>query len=46
MGIAPTNKFATVTGVDVERFQNGKVVEAFASYDMFGMMQQLGWFLQ
>ena len=42
MGIKPTNKFSTVTGVDIERFQNGKVVENWASYDMFGMMQQLG----
>jgi steroid delta-isomerase-like uncharacterized protein len=42
MGIAPTNKFATVAGVDIELFQNGKVVESWASYDMFGMMQQLG----
>ncbi len=42
MGIAPTNKHATVTGVDVDRYQNGKVVEAWASYDMLGMLQQLG----
>ena len=42
MGIAATNKHATVTGVDVDRFQNGKVVEAWASYDMFGLLQQLG----
>jgi steroid delta-isomerase-like uncharacterized protein len=42
MGIKPTNKHATVTGVDIDRFQNGKVVEAWASYDMFGMLQQLG----
>jgi steroid delta-isomerase-like uncharacterized protein len=42
MGIAPTNKRATVTGVDVDRFQDGKVVEAWASYDMLGMLQQLG----
>jgi steroid delta-isomerase-like uncharacterized protein len=42
MGIAPTNKPATVTGCDIARYQNGKVVEAWASYDMFGMLQQLG----
>ncbi len=42
MGIAPTNKRAIVTGVDIDRFHDGKVVEAWASYDMFGMMQQLG----
>jgi steroid delta-isomerase-like uncharacterized protein len=42
MGIKPTNKQATVTGTDVERYQNGKVVESWASYDMLGMLQQLG----
>jgi steroid delta-isomerase-like uncharacterized protein len=42
MGIEPTNKHATVAGVDIDLFQNGKVVEAWASYDMFGMLQQLG----
>jgi steroid delta-isomerase-like uncharacterized protein len=42
MGIAPTNKSATVTGVDIDRYQDGKVVEAWASYDMLGMLQQLG----
>ena len=42
MGIAPTNKHATVTGVDIDRYQDGKVVEAWASYDMLGLLQQLG----
>jgi steroid delta-isomerase-like uncharacterized protein len=42
MGIAPTNKFSTVTGVNIDRYQAGKVVESWASYDMFGMLQQLG----
>jgi steroid delta-isomerase-like uncharacterized protein len=42
MGTAATNKYATVTGVDVERYQGGKVAESWANYDMFGMLQQLG----
>jgi steroid delta-isomerase-like uncharacterized protein len=42
MGIAPTGKQATVTGVDIDRYEAGKVVEAWANYDMFGMLQQLG----
>ncbi len=42
MGIAPTNKRVTVTGTDIERYQGGKVVESWASYDMLGMLQQLG----
>jgi predicted ester cyclase len=31
-----------VAGVDIAQFRDGKVVEAWASYDMFGMLQQLG----
>jgi steroid delta-isomerase-like uncharacterized protein len=42
MGIAPTNKHATVTGTAIERYQGGKVVEAWNNYDMLGMLQQLG----
>jgi steroid delta-isomerase-like uncharacterized protein len=42
MGLAPTQKRATVTGIDIERYQDGKVVEAWTSYDMYGMLQQLG----
>jgi steroid delta-isomerase-like uncharacterized protein len=42
MGIAPTNKFATISGVDIERYKDGKVVEAWASYDMLGLLQQVG----
>jgi steroid delta-isomerase-like uncharacterized protein len=42
MGIAPTNKVGTITGVDIERYQNGKVVEGWANYDMLGLLQQLG----
>ena len=42
MGIAPTNKFATVTGVDIERYQGGRVVEGWSNYDMLGLLQQLG----
>jgi len=42
MGIPATGKHATVTGTDVSRFANGKVVEEWLSYDMLGMLQQLG----
>jgi steroid delta-isomerase-like uncharacterized protein len=42
MGIKPTNKYSTVTGVLFDRYQNGKLVESWANYDMFGMLQQLG----
>lgn len=42
MGIAATGKRATVTGTDTGRYANGKLVEEWLSYDMFGMLQQLG----
>jgi len=41
-GTAPTGKRVSVPGVVVERFVNGKLVEATHLYDTFGMMQQLG----
>ncbi len=42
MGIAPTGKRATVTGIAIDRFQNGKTVEQWQSGDTAGMLQQLG----
>jgi steroid delta-isomerase-like uncharacterized protein len=42
MGIPASNKRATVTGVDIAYYENGKVVEEWLSYDMLGMLQQLG----
>ena len=42
MGIAPTGKHATVTGISINRFENGKVVESWSNFDALGMLQQLG----
>ena len=42
MGIPPTGKRATVTGIDVFRFAGGKIAEHWAQFDMLGMLQQLG----
>ena len=42
MGIAPTGKRVTVTGCNIDQYLTGKVVEGWASYDMLGMLQQLG----
>jgi len=41
-GIAPTGKQGTVTGISIERFVDGKVVEDHTNWDTFGLMQQLG----
>ena len=42
MGIGPTGKQVTVSGLTLSRLANGKVVEEYTNWDTFGMMQQLG----
>jgi steroid delta-isomerase-like uncharacterized protein len=42
MGIEPTGKQATVSGLTISRLQGGKIVEEFQNWDTFGLMQQLG----
>ena len=42
MGAAPTGKSSTVTGIGIDRIENGKIVEAWSNWDALGMMQQLG----
>jgi steroid delta-isomerase-like uncharacterized protein len=41
-GIPPTGKRMEITGIDVVRFENGKMVEHWGNQDDLGMMQQLG----
>jgi steroid delta-isomerase-like uncharacterized protein len=41
MGISPTGKRVTVSGLTVSRLEGGKIVEEFQNWDTFGMMQQL-----
>jgi hypothetical protein len=38
----PTGKSTTVTGVLIDRFENGMIAHTWAIFDQFGMMQQLG----
>jgi len=42
MGIAPTDKQVTVTGICIDRIVGGKIVEEWGEMDNLGMMQQLG----
>jgi predicted ester cyclase len=42
MGIPPTGKMISVTGIDITRWSNGKAVEHWSNEDIMGMMQQLG----
>ena len=42
MGIPPTGKQVTLTGISVIRTTGGKVAEQWVTWDTLGMMQQLG----
>jgi predicted ester cyclase len=41
-GIAPTGRKISVSQMNIIRFENGKMVEAWEDYDEYGMKQQLG----
>jgi len=41
-GIAPTNRSATTTGVDVMRIMNGKIVEGTSYWNAYAVFSQLG----
>ena len=42
MGIPPTGKRTTTSGIDVARISNGKFVEHWFQADFVGLLQQLG----
>ena len=42
MGIAPTGKAVTWTGMAIDRFMDGKIVERWTIIDVLGVLQQLG----
>jgi len=42
MGVAPTGKQVTVTGITISRLRGGKVVEEWTNWDTLGMLQQIG----
>lgn len=41
-GLAPTGARASVTGIGIDRWRDGKVVEAWAEWDNLGLARQLG----
>lgn len=41
-GIAPTHRTFTITGISIYKFTNGKISEAWQSWDRLGMLEQLG----
>ena len=44
MGIAPTGKQVTITGISILRITGGKIVEEWGEMNMLGALQQLGAF--
>ena len=42
MGVPPTNKPVTITGIHIDRIAGGKIVETWNYSDMMEVMQQLG----
>ena len=42
MGIAPTGKHATATGITIFRIEEGKMAEMWDNSDILGLLQQLG----
>jgi steroid delta-isomerase-like uncharacterized protein len=43
LGAGPTGRTATVTGITIQRLgAGGRIVEGWTSWDMLGMLQQLG----
>ncbi len=41
-GLAPTGKPGSVTGINIDRYVDGKIAESWTQWDNLGLMQQLG----
>jgi predicted ester cyclase len=41
-GAAPTGRCVTITGITIDRFEDGKIVEAWRSMDTLGLLQGIG----
>jgi steroid delta-isomerase-like uncharacterized protein len=42
MGMQPTGNRATITGITVDRIENGKIVEGWTNWDTLALMQNIG----
>jgi steroid delta-isomerase-like uncharacterized protein len=42
MGVPATNKKISVEGITIHHITNGKIMDSYVSWDIWGMMQQLG----
>jgi steroid delta-isomerase-like uncharacterized protein len=41
-GIGATGKQGTVTGITIDRIEDGKIAETWTNWDTLGLMQQIG----
>lgn len=42
LGMAPTNRSATVSGTTIDRIENKKIVEQWSDWNLLTLMEQLG----
>lgn len=42
LGLAPTGKTVSWTGIQIDRFEDGKIAETWVNWDMYSMFKQLG----
>jgi steroid delta-isomerase-like uncharacterized protein len=42
MGMPATGKSVVVTGIQIDRIVDGKIVESWGNFDQLGLLQQLG----
>ena len=42
MGFEPTGTKSTITGIGIDRIEDGKIVEAWTNWDTLAMMRQIG----
>lgn len=40
--IPATGRHSTVTGITIDRFEDGKIAESWTNWDTLGMLQNLG----
>jgi len=42
LGVAPTGRVVTYTGMDLNRIAKGLIVESWVNYDALALLQQIG----
>jgi steroid delta-isomerase-like uncharacterized protein len=42
LGVAPTNRTATISGTSIHRIEGGKIVEQWSDWNLMTLMEQLG----